>query len=128
QLVRVDVHHDLTIFAARRGRQGDAVNRRQLLANAIDAEVVELLLVQAVRIETELQDRNARRIELHDDRRLDAGRHQRANGIRSGDDLRDSEVEIDVRLEVELLDGQTIEGLHFHVLDAVDVGADGILA
>ena len=106
----------------------DAGNRRQLLPDAIDAEIVELLLVQAVRIQAELQDRNARCIELHDDRRLDAGRHQGANGIRGGDDLRDGEVEIDVRLEVDLLDRQTVKGLRFHVLDAVDVGADGILA
>ena len=128
KLVRVDIHHDLTILAAGRRRQCDAGNRRQLLPDAVNAEIVELLLVQAVRIEAELQHGNARRIELHDNRRLDAGRHQRANRIRRGHDLRDSEVEIHVRLEVELLDRQTIEGLHFHVLDAVDVGADGILA
>ena len=128
QLVRVDIDHDLAILAAGRRRQRDAGNRRQLLSNAVDAEIVELLLVQAVRIETELQHGNARRIELHDDRRLDAGRHQRANGVGRGDDLRDGEVEIDVRLEVDLLDRQTVEGLRFHVLDAVDVGADGILA
>ena len=42
--------------------------------------------------------------------------------------MRDSEVEVDVRLEVNLLDRQTIEGLRFHILDAVDVRADGILA
>ncbi len=81
KLVRVDIHHDLTIFAARRRRQRDAGNRGQLLPNAIDAEIVELLLVQAVRIETELQHGNARRIELHDDRRLDAGWHQGTNGV-----------------------------------------------
>ena len=42
KLVRVDVHHDLTIFAARRRRQRDAGNRRQLLPDAVNAEVVEL--------------------------------------------------------------------------------------
>src|SRR6202022_2543968 len=110
-----------------RSRQGDAGNRGQLLPDTVDAEIVELLLVQAVRIQAELQDRNARRIELHDDRRLDAGRHQGANGIRSGDDLRDSGAEFGVRVEIDLLDGQTIESLRFHVLDAVNVSADGIL-
>jgi hypothetical protein len=128
KLVRVDIHHDLAIFAASRRRQGDAGNRRQLLPNAVDAEIIELLLVQAVRTEAELQYGNARGIELHDDGRLNAGRHQGANGIGGGDDLRDGEVEVDVRLEVDLLDRQTIEGLRFHVLDAVDVRADGILA
>jgi len=58
----------------------------------------------------------------------DAGGHQSPNGIRRRNDLRNSKVEIDVRLEVDLLDRQTIEGLRLHVLDAVNVGADGILA
>jgi hypothetical protein len=31
-------------------------------------------------------------------------------------------------LKVDLLNRQTIQGLCFHVLDAVDIGADGILA
>ena len=128
KLVRIDIHHDLAILAAGRRRQGDAGNRRQLLPNPVDTEIIELLLVQAVRIEAELQHRNARRIELHDDGRLNAGWHQGANGVGGGDDLRDSEVDVDVRLEVDLLDRQTIEGLRFHVLDAVDVRADGILA
>ncbi len=128
QLVRVDIDHNLPIFAAGRRRQRDAGNRRQILANAVNTEIIELLFVQAVRIEAELQHRNARRIELYDDGRLDPGRHQRPNGIRRRNDLCDSKVEIDVWLEVDLLDRQTIEGLRFHVLDAVDVGADGVLA
>ena len=77
-----------------RRRQGDAGNRRQLLPNPVDTEIIELLLVQAVRIEAELQHGNARRIELHDDGRLNARRHQGANGVGGGDDLRDSEVEL----------------------------------
>lgn len=128
QLVGVDIDHDLTIFTSRRRRQGHAGNGGQFLPNAIDAEIIELLFVQIVRIETELQDWNAGGIELHDDRRLDARRHQGADGVRRRNDLRNGKVEIDVRLEVDLLDRQTIEGLRFHVLDAVDVGADGILA
>ena len=58
----------------------------------------------------------------------DARRHQRPDRIGRRDDLRDGEVEIDVRLKVNLLDGQAVERLGLHILDAVDVGADRILA
>jgi len=73
-------NHDLTIFAARRavGRR----ERREPGANCCPnanrcPKIVELLLVQAVRIETEAAARGTLdAFELHDDRRLDAGWHQ----------------------------------------------------
>ena len=40
------IDHDLPVLAAGRRRQGDAVNRRQLLAQLVDAVIVELLLVE----------------------------------------------------------------------------------
>ena len=128
QLVRIDIDHDLPVFAAGRGRQRHAGDRRQLLAHAVDAVIVELLLVQAVGAEAELKHRHARRVELHDDRRLNSGRHQRADCIGRRDDLRDREVEIHVRLEIDLLNRQSVERLRLDILDAVDVGADRILA
>ena len=48
QLERVDIDHDLPILAAGRGRERDAVDRRQLLPQTVDAVVVELLLVERV--------------------------------------------------------------------------------
>ena len=48
--------------------------------------------------------------------------------VRRRDDLRDGEVEIDVRLEIDLLNRQAIQGLRLDVLDAVDVRADRVLA
>ena len=124
----IDIDHDLAIFAAGRGRQGDAGYRRELLADAVDAVIVELLLVERVGAQADLQHRHAGSIELHHDRRLDARRHQRADGIGRRDDLRNREIEIDVGLEVDLLHRQAGHGLRFDVLDAVDVGADRILA
>ena len=87
-----------------------------------------MLLVQTIGLEAELQHRHARCIELHDDRRLNARRHQGADGVGCRDDLRDCEVEIHVRLEVDLLNRQTVESLRLDVLDAADIGADRILA
>ena len=128
QLLGVDIDHDLPVLASGRRRQRDAGDRSQLLAHPVDAVIVELLFVQAVRIEADLQNRNARCIELHNDRRLDPGRHQRTNCVGRRYDLRNREVEIYIRLKVDFLDRQTVQGLRLHVLDAVDVGADRILA
>ena len=63
------------------------MNRRELLAQPVDAIVVELLLVERVGGKPDLQHRNARRIVLDDDRRLDAGGQQHADEVRGGDDL-----------------------------------------
>lgn len=128
ELRGVDVDHDLAVFAAGGRRQCQARNGRELLADAVDAVVVELLFIQRVRAERDLQDRHARGIELHDDRRLDAGGHQRADRVGRRDDLRDGEVEVYVLLEVDLLHRQARQGLGFDVADAVHVGADGVLA
>ncbi len=98
------------------------------MAQAIDSIIVELLLVEIVGRQAELEDRNARSIVLHDNRRLDADWHKRANGIRCRNDLRDREVEIDVRLKVDLLDREAVQGLRLDVLDAGHVGAHGVLA
>ncbi|MGY3291969.1 hypothetical protein ACVWWP_005036 [Bradyrhizobium sp. LM3.6] len=128
QLVRIDIDHDLAVFAAGRCGQGHAWNGSQLLTDPVDAEVVELLLIETVRLEAELEHRHARGIELHDDRRLDARRHQGADGVGRRNDLRDRKIEIDVRLKVDLLNRQPVEGLRLDVLDTADVGADRILA
>jgi hypothetical protein len=37
------------------------------------------------------------------------------------------EVEIYIRLKIDFLDRQTVQGLRLHILDAIDVGADRIL-
>src|SRR4029077_10107599 len=104
QLVRVNIDHDLAVFSAGGCGKSNAWHRRQLLAQAINAVVVKLLLVEIVRGERELQHRHAGSVELHDDWRLDTRRHEGTDGIRRRDDLRDGEVEIDVWLEVDLLD------------------------
>ena len=121
-LTRVDIDHDLAVLAAGRRRQRDAVDRRELLAQPVDAVVVELLLVERVGAQADLQHRHARGVVLHDDRRLDARRHQHADEVGRGDDLRDRQIEVDVGLKEDLLDRDAVEGLRLDVLDAVDAG------
>jgi hypothetical protein len=101
--VGVDVDHDLAIFAAIGGQQGDPGDRRQRLADLIVAVVIELLLVQPVRAQAELQDRHGRGAVLDDGRGLNAGRQQRPDLVGRRDDLRDREIDIDVGLKENLL-------------------------
>ena len=49
QLCRVEIDHDLAIFAAGRGRKGDAVDRRQSLPQIVETVIVELLLAEGIR-------------------------------------------------------------------------------
>ncbi len=111
-----------------RRREGHARHRGNLLTQVVVAVVVQLLLAEAVGAQTELQHGDAGGIILHHDRRLDAGRHQRANRVRPRDDLRDRQIEIDIGLEVNLLHRDAIERLRLHVLDPSDARTDGVLA
>jgi hypothetical protein len=128
QLERVDVDHDLAVLAAGWRRQRHAVDRGELLAQAVDAVVVELLLVQRVGRKPDLQHGHAGCIVLHHHRRLDARRHQHADEVGGRDDLRNREVEVDVRLEEHLLHRDAVQRLGLNVLDAVDAGGQCELA
>ncbi len=104
------------------------MDRRDHLPQLVDTVIVKLRLVERVRAEADLQHGDGRCAVLHDDRRLDADRHQCANRVRGGDDLRDRQVEVHVRLEIDLLHRNAVHGLGLDVLDAVDVRADRVLA
>ncbi len=128
QFQRVDIDHDLPIFPARRRRQRDAVNRRELLAHPIEAVVVELGPVERVGAQGDLKNRHAGGVVADDDRRLDAGRHQGADGVRGRNDLGDRQIDVDVGLKVNLLDRDAVESLRLDISDAIDVRRDRILA
>ena len=55
-------------------------------------------------------------------------RHEGADRIGGRDDLRDRQLQVHIRLEIDLLDDDPGQGLGLHVLDAVDRRTDGILA
>jgi hypothetical protein len=118
KLERVNVDHNLPILAAVGSWEGHARHRGELLTQVVVSVVIKLLFTEAVGGQTELQHGNARSIVLHDERRLDAGGQQRADSVRARHDLRDSQIEIDVRLKINLLDRDAVEGLRLHVLDA----------
>ena len=124
ELERIDVDHDLAVLAAGRRRQRDAVDRRELLAQPVDAVIVELLLVE--RVGATGRSAAPERSTRCTGPRSAAGsrRHQGADRIGAGDDLRDREVEIDVGLEKDLLNRDAVERLRLDILDAVDARAD----
>ena len=128
ELDRVDIDHDLPELAPIRSRHGHAVHRGKLLAQVVQSVIVELLFIEAVGAQGELQHRNARGIELHHDRWVYAGGQQGADRICCRDDLGDGQIDANVRLEIDLLDIEAVEGLRLDVLDTVDVRADRVLA
>lgn len=98
------------------------------LTNAVDAIVVELLLVEAIRTQAKLQHGNARCIVLHHDRWLNALGHQIADGVARRDDLAHREIDVDIGLEVDLLDTDAGQRLRLNITDVIDARADGIFA
>jgi hypothetical protein len=119
QLQRVDIDHDLAVFAAGRGGKRDAVDGRQLLPQTVDAVVVESLLIERVGTQPNLKHGNARRVILDHYRRLDPRRHQETDKIGCGHDLRDREIEIDVGLKEDFLNRDTVERLRLDIPDPV---------
>src|SRR3989442_9071930 len=100
----VEIDHDLPRLAAVRQGQRDALNRRDLLADAIDPVVVELSLRERLAAEGELDDRYARGVELKDEGRDRARRHPTKDGLRHRGHLRERRFDIHVRLEIDLDD------------------------
>src|SRR5207302_6746590 len=119
---------DLAVFAARRRRKGDAVDRRQPLPQIVEPVIIELLLAEGVRAETYLQHRDAGGVVFHDQRRLNSRWHQQPDVIGRVDDLRDREIDTDVRLKIDLLDGDAVQCLRLDILHHTDGGAHHVFA
>ena len=118
----------MPIFASVRGRERDAWDRGELLAQVVVAVIVKLLLIETVGSQAELQDRNARSVVAHDYGCLDSSRQEHAYIIRRRNDLCDGEVDIDVRLKEDLLDRNAVKRLRFHILDTRYARTDRVLA
>ena len=82
------------------------------------AEIAQLGLVQALAFERDQADRQARGVELLDDRRQRAGRQAAQVGHREVRDLGDVRVGARARLEVDLDDADAGQRPRLHVIDA----------
>ena len=125
--LRVEVHHDLTRLAAVRQRQRDALDRCDLLADAVDAVVVELGLRDPLAAERELDDRHAGGVVLDDERRHGARRHPAKDRLRYGGHLRQRRLHVHVGLEVDLDDGHAGVRLRLDRPHVADRGGDRVL-
>ena len=132
---RVDVDHDLPLFAAvgpgeHRAGDGDHVG-----ADEVGAEVEELLLAERVTLERGLHDGDVGRAVADDERRRGARRHLPQHRLRDRRHLRRRRLDARPRLEEDLDDRQAGERLALDVLDVVDrrgeaalvVGDDALL-
>src|SRR5579859_2929775 len=126
QRLRVDVHHDLTALAAIGNGQRRALHHSKLLTDVVEAVVEDLGFGERLAAQSDLYDRDAGGTELHDDRRLYAGRHDAADRLRNRVYLRHGRIDMDVRLEVDLDDADAVKRLRLDVLDVAGVGGDGV--
>ena len=100
----VEVDHDRALLAAVDVGDDRAGDGGELRTDEVQAEVVELLLGEALAGEAELQDGHAGGAEVDDLRRQDAGRELTQHELRGAADLGVGGVEAGAGLEVDLDD------------------------
>ncbi len=118
QLERIDVNHDLTIFAAVRRRNGRAGNISDLVSDLILQVIVKLSFVQAFPLDGKQAHRKIRRVGFQHDRRKRSFRE--AAQIGHGQVRNLSHVRIGIRtwLEVNLDQAHAGHRARLHVIDA----------
>ena len=117
---RIQIDHHLGLFAAVGIRNRRAGYRDELGSQKIQAEVVELLLGEALPGKRKLDDRHGRSAEVEDQGGLRAGGQLAQSDLRYRRDLRVGGIETRVGLEKDFDDRLTIDGCRFDVLDVVD--------
>ena len=88
QPIRIDADHDRALAAAERRRRGEARQRRELRADAIEREILNLAEAAALAREDQIADRHRAGVEAHDERPDRARRHERARAVDVADRLR----------------------------------------
>ena len=104
-----------------------SADRHELRPQEVDAQIEELLLGEALPRERELQDRDAGRAEVDDERRGGAGRILPDHGLGDRGDLGVRGVEARLRLQVDLDDGLPVDGGGLDALDVVHRGGEHAL-
>ncbi len=104
----VDVHHHFALFAAIGVGNAGSGDRHQLSANEVESEVIELLFCEALPGETELDDGDARRGVLDDQRRRCSLRQLSELSLGNRGDLGDGVADVDLGLEENLDDSDAV--------------------
>ena len=128
QLVEIQVHHDLAVLAAERdttpwrlARCASGVRMKLFPRSKISCSLERLAA------EAELQNRHARRVVLQDLRRERARRHVAHRDLALRDDLREREIDLHVRMEVDADGRDALVRLRLDMLDADDVDGERAL-
>ena len=123
----IRIHRDEALFSAVRKGSGGALNRGELCADEVVAEVKELLFAESIAREAKLNDGNGGRRINNDQRRGCPGRQKTQKRLRNGGGLRERRLNIRVRLEKDLDDGNAGKRLRLCMLDVVDKRGDAAL-
>ena len=116
---QIDVHLDLALPSAVGVGRLRAFHRRQLRADRVLPQVVQLLLVQSLAGEAELQHRHAGRVVLDDERGKGSRRQRAHQHLVDRRHLRHRARYIYVGLKENLDDGNPVVGLRLDVLYVV---------
>ena len=127
QLHGIQIDIDEPRAPAVRLRHARATHGGQACADAVGAQVIELLLGQGIPAQRELQHRHVGRIVANDERSAGPGRHDAQDGLRLCGNLRHRTFHRGVGLEEHLHHGDAGERLRFDVLDAGERGGEGAL-
>ncbi len=122
ELSDIQVHLDLALLASVGVREDGTLYGRQLVAQEIRCQVVQLLLGKIFSGKRELNNRDRGCVVLQDKRRGCARRILPEGRLRDRRDLRHGHFNSHVGIEKNLDDAEPVQGLRFDVLDIIDCG------
>ena len=127
QCGRIRVHGDEALLSAVGKRRGRPLDGCELCSDEVIAKVKELLFAKCVARQTELDHRN-RGSGIDDHQRRRSSRRQEAQErLRDSGSLRQRRLNVGVRLEIDLNDGDAVERLRLGVFDVIDQRGDSAL-
>ena len=121
ELVGIERDDDGALVAAERRRRGDARQRREQRAHAVQREILHLARAAVGAAEDQLAHGNAAGVETRDERRHGARRHEGAGAVHVADRLRHRLAHVRARMKHQLHQRRALDALAFDVLDAGDV-------
>ena len=118
QLERIDIELDLTPWSAKRLRNGCAGNARELIANEVLSDVLQIAVRHSFAVHRDQTNGKARSVGLEHHRRQGAGRQ--VLHIRDGQvgDGRRVNVRIGVGLKIDANDTDAVQRSRFDMIDA----------
>ena len=128
ELIRIEVHHDLALLAAKGQGDGSALHRGKLRANEVQPVVIKLRLSHAFARKAKLQNGNAGGIVFENVGRKRSRRQAAQNGLHNGRNLGDGQLNLGLRLKENPDDSHARIGLRLDMFDVVDGRGHGPFA